>query len=484
MEPMDGLRQKTMNRRSLLSGAMAVAAAGMSRLAFAGEPDKQPVAITLDRSRIVGTIRPDFMGLGYEISSVAANGPLCSGSPVYERLVRNLGRDGVIRVGGNTSDYAAYSPSGASVSKAKGSVIDEANLRALGGFLDNTGWKLIWGLNLGSGSEDNATAEAQAVAKFAGSRLIAFEIGNEPDLFVHEGHRQAGYGYEQYLADYRRYKAAIRRALPDAPFAGPDAAVNMEWVTRFAADEGRDLKLLTCHYYREGQNPTSTLAKLLHPDPRLLTRLTKAREAGEAAHLPYRICETNSFSGGGRPGVSDTFGAALWVMDFMFTVASAQAGGVNIETGINQLDFISSYSPLRGDASAGYSVGPDYYGMLAFAQAAPGKLTAVDCDAGGLQLTAYAVVGDDGALRLSIINKEPAQDAQVSVRAGGPVAHTRALWLRAPALESKDQVTLGGASLSADGMWNPKPAEGLRVRAGKCELQVPAASAVVLTFAE
>ena len=426
---------------------MAVAAAGLSRRALAGKAETRAVTIAVDRDRVIGAIRPDFMGLGYEISSVAANGPLCSGSPVYERLVRNLGRDGVIRIGGNTSDYSAYSPSGASVSKPKGSSINDANLRALGGFLEATGWKLIWGLNLGNGSEDDAVAEAKAVTKFAGSKLIAFEIGNEPDLFVHEGHRQGSYDYEQYLAEFRRYKAAVRRVLPDAAFAGPDVAGKLEWVKRFAADEGRDLKFLTCHYYREGQNPSSSLAKLLHPDPKLLTRLAEAREAGESAHLSYRICETNSFSGGGRPGVSDTFGAALWVMDFMFTLASAQAGGVNIETGINQLDFISSYSPLRGDASTGYSVGPDYYGMLAFAQASPGRLTAVDCDAGGLELTAYAVVRDDGALSLSILNKEAAQDAQVSVQVGGPVAHARAVWLRAPGLESRDGVSLGGASL-------------------------------------
>lgn len=462
---------------------MAVAAAGLSRRALAGKPETRAVTIAVDRERVLGAIRPDFMGLGYEISSVAANGPLCNGSPVYERLVRNLGRDGVIRVGGNTSDYAGYSPSGVSVSKPKGSSINDANLRAMGGFLDATGWKLIWGLNLGNGSEDDAVAEARAVTKFAGSKLIAFEIGNEPDLFVHEGHRQGVYEYEQYLAEFRRYKAAIRRVLPDAAFAGPDVAGKLEWVKRFAGDEGRDLKFLTCHYYREGQNPSSTLAKLLHPDPKLVTRLAEAREAGESAHLSYRICETNSFSGGGRPGVSDTFGAALWAMDFMFTLASGQAGGVNIETGINQLDFVSSYSPLRGDAASGYSVGPDYYGMLAFAQASPGWMVGAECDAGGLELTAYAVVKDDGALSLSILNKEATQDAQVSVQAGGRAAHARALWLRAPGLESRDGVSLGGASLSVDGLWKPKPAEKFPVKAGKCELAIPAASAVVLTFA-
>ena len=476
-----------MDRRSLLRGAAAVASAGLARSSgYSGlaELASPPIIkIGVDPGKMVGTILPSFMGLGYEISSVAAGGPLVSGSPVYERLVRNLGHDGVIRVGGNTSDYSRFDPAGTSLAKSKSSVINQSDLNALGTFLNATGWKLIWGLNLGNGSEQDAVAEAKAVAKIAGSSLIAFEIGNEPDLFLHEGHRTGSYSYADYLGEYRRFKHAIREHLPDTPFAGPDAAVKMDWVKQFAVDEGSDLKLLTCHYYREGQNPSSTLAKLLHPDPALLARLKEAREAGDQARLPYRVCETNSFSGGGRPGVSDTFGAALWVLDFMYTLASNQAGGVNIETGINQLDFISSYSPLRGDASTGYSAAPDYYGMLAFARAAPGKLVSADYNAAGLEVTAYAVAKENGALIVTILNKEPSQDIRLSVETGSHHAHASALWLRAPGLNSKDDVTLGGAAVAADGSWTPKSLEEQPVRAGKCEFLLPAASAVVLGLA-
>jgi hypothetical protein len=474
-----------MNRRNFLGAAAASAAAVLSRQTSSlAQTSQTPrtIQFSVDRSKPLGTIRSDFMGLGYEISSVATGGPLSGGSPVYEQLVRTLGPDGVIRIGGNTSDYARFSPSGQSVLAAKGSVINEANLKGLGAFLDATGWKLIWGLNLGSGAPEDAVAEAQAVTEVAGNKLIAFEIGNEPDLFVHEGHRKGSYTYDDYLSEYRRYKQAIRRSLPHAPFAGPDVAGKTDWVKRFATDEGRDLKLLTCHYYREGQNPTSTLAKLLQPDPGLLARLQELKSADESAGLPYRICETNSFSGGGRPGVSDTFGAALWVMDFMFTLACAGSAGVNIETGINQLDRISSYSPLRGDASSGYSVGPDYYGMLAFAQAAPGKLVAIDYDASGLDVTAYAVEKDRGTLAVSIINKEPSLEFRAHIRLDSHASHAGASWLRAPRLESTDGITLSGSAIKADGTWKPATLETVKVRTGECELPVPPATAVVLIF--
>ena len=198
---------------------------------------------------------------------MARPGLLSRTDPVYVQLVRTLGLDGVVRVGGNTADYARYSPAAQAVSSPFGTVVNDAVLQELGGFLQATGWKLIWALNLGRGSEADAVAEAKAVLAVAGERLLAFEIGNEPDLFSHAKHRPPGYGYEQWLADYRRYKTALRAQIPGIPLAGPDVAGKTDWVTRFAADEGKDAVLLTHHYYREGQNPGSTIEKLLGVDP-------------------------------------------------------------------------------------------------------------------------------------------------------------------------------------------------------------------------
>ena len=214
----------------------------------------------------------------------------------------------------------------------------------------------------------------------AGDRLLAFEIGNEPDLFSHAKHRPPGYGYEPWLADYRRYKTALRAQLPGIPFAGPDVAGKTDWVTRFAADEGKDAVLLTHHYYREGQNPGSTIEKLLGVDPKLQTQLEQLRAASRSCGVPYRICEVNSFSGGGRPGVSNTLAAALWVLDYMFTLASNGCSGVNMETGVNQLGFISSYSPIGDDEQGHHSAAPEYYGMLAFSLAGRGDLLPVEID--------------------------------------------------------------------------------------------------------
>jgi hypothetical protein len=480
-----------MNRRKFLMQAAGAVGAAIAQSGFApalqAVPSGPEVRVTLDVAQTLAVIPPDFMGLGYEISSVARPGLLSAQDAVYVQLVQTLGTRGVIRVGGNTADYASYSATGQPLSSPEGkagSVVNDAVLRDLRRFLDATGWKLIWGLNLGNGTQENAIEEAKAVTAAAKGNLLGFEIGNEPDLFGrHEGHRHTGYDYDAYLREYRTYRDALRKAIPGIAFAGPDAAIATDWLTRFAVDEGKDIELLTHHYYREGQNPTSTIDKLLHTDPKLAPILAKLRAASESSGVPYRICETNSFSGGGRPGVSDTLAAALWVLDFMFTLASAGCAGVNMETGVNQRGFISSYSPIGDDEQGHYWAAPEYYGMLAFAQSG-GRVIGCALDAGERNIKAYATQPGRDRIVVTLINKESSSEAMVVIDAGtsAPLRSGSLIRLSGPSLESKSGVTLGGAGVSHDGLWKSAQVEEVSGTRGRLQVRLPAASAAVVTL--
>lgn len=459
----------------------------LAALSRASGPDRQltssehPVRVEVDVERKLGTIPRDFMGLGYEISSVAIPDLLSAGNRTYVQLVQTLSPAGVIRVGGNTSDYSRFAPEGKAVSEPKGTVVNSANFEQLATFLNATDWRLIWGLNLGSTDERQAVAEAEAVVNAVRNKLLALEIGNEPDLFGRgTAHRPKNYDYEAFLKEFRRYKTAIRAKLPNVRFAGPDAATATDWVTRFAAAEGSGVKLLTHHYYRQCAGPTSTLDKLLHVDPKLGPMLAILRTASQNASVPYRICETNSFCGGGQPGVSDTFGAALWVLDFMFTLAYAGCTGVNMETGVNQLGFVSSYSPIRRNEQGRYIATPIYYGMLAFAHASQGQRLAVRCDAAGANVTAYAVLEGRTGLSVTVINKETVADAGVDLSAAKQWHSGQVFRLSAPSLQSKDRVTFAGSSVSSDGKWKARPEEFLHSGRSPNIIRVPAGSAVVL----
>jgi hypothetical protein len=461
------------HRRAFLAGLVAAAVGLAAR--------RHPVRVVVHAQHRLAAIPDGFLGLGYEISSVAIPDLLSAHDRTYVQLVRTLSPHGVIRIGGNTSDYASFKPEGKAVSVPKGTVIDNASLRRLGTFLDATNWRLIWGLNLGSGDESQAIAEAIAVARAVDGKLLAFQIGNEPDLFGGR-HRPTGYNYTDFLQEFRRYKAGIRAKLPNAPFAGPDAAGATDWVTRFAADEGSDLKLLTHHYYRQCAGPSSTLSMLLQPDPKLAPELATLRAASAKAKIPYRICEANSFCGGGKPGVSDTFGAALWGLDFMFKLAYAGCSGVNLETGVNQLGFVSSYSPIRRNKSGGYFAAPLYYGMLAFAQASRGRCVAVDCDAAGANVTAYGVAGHGAGLSVTILNKDLSRDVDVSLSLPKNLGNGKVLRLKAPSLQSKEGVTFGGSAVADDGTWRAQETEALHTREGHARVHVPTGSAAVLKW--
>ena len=478
-----------MKRREFLCRAAVVAgsAAVRRRLAWAGAPAETVQArLVLDPTRTVAVVPPDFMGLGYEISSVARPGLLSRANAAYVQLVRTLGPYGIIRIGGNTSDYSRYAPTARAVSSQENgppSVVNDAVLRDLGTFLEATGWKLIWGLNLGRGTKQEAIDEARAVLTATRSNLVAFEIGNEPDLFAHrEIHRKQGYGYADFLREYREYRDALRKEFPGIPLAGPDSAIATAWVSDFARDEGTDIKLLTHHYYREGQNPTSSIEKLLRVDPKLAPMLAQLSATSKSSGLPYRICETNSFSGGGKPGVSDAFSASLWVLSFMYTLASAGCAGVNMETGVNQLGFISSYSPIGDDEHGNYTAAPEYYGMLAFAQGGKGRMLACQLETGGRNLDAYATQPADDLGAVTLIHKERGPDVLVSVEGAGAFKRASAVRLTGPSLESKVGVRLGGAEVSPSGEWQTATAEEFKVEGGKMAVRVPAASAVVVTL--
>ena len=498
-----------MNRRRFLEGFMGCATLtlGSAARSLAQPALTKAIRLNIDTRRARGRIPDDFTGLGYEISSVATLGLLSDKNRVCVQLVHGLGAQGVIRVGGITSDSASFAPKAVASPAGKATVINSESLRKLGGFLDATGWKLIWGLNLGSGNEQSATEEAVAVAMAVKEKLVAFEIGNEPDGFAGDAfnaHRPKTYGYDDFLKEYRSYKAAIRSKLPDAPFAGPDASYRTDWVTRFAADESHDVKLLTRHYYRSGANnpyldkligsgPNISLEQrasyearrrndkiemLLRADPNVQDFL---REISSASRIPLRVCETNSFFGGGQPGVSDAFVSALWVLDFMWALVQGGAVGVNMETGVNHLDFVSYYSPIRNDASGAISVTPEYYGMLAFAHGSQGNRIALDYDTGGFNLTAYAAASDQRQLTVTLINKDQSADVDVTIAADRAFLNATALRLKGHALESADDVSLGGSVVAADGGWRPTDIESLNIAGGVCEVQMPAASAAVVT---
>jgi len=444
----------------------------------AGAQNVEVVRIQVEPNTVLTRISPDFIGFGYESSAVAQSNFFSAKNSQMVNLYRNLSPHGVIRVGGNVSDHTRYLPNGTSAARSEKevSIINQRDLIELGKFARATGWKVMWGLNLGSGSKEEAVTEAVAVDAALGSQLQSFEIGNEVEALP-----RFKKNYEAYRAAYLDYKTAIRAVLPNEPFSGPDSIGNWAWITNFAGTEAGDLKLLTQHYYRGGaKDPGSTLEKLLANDDGWQNRLKNLQQICREQNIAFRINEVNSFFGGGKPGVSDTFGSALWCLDYMFLLASYGCEGVNLETDINQLGWISHYSPIVHDAAGNCSARPEYYGMLAFAMAGKGALLKLTLNKSKINLSAYATMDEQGCFWITVVNKDLSSDAMV--RLALPEGHWdwEAYRLAAPSVESKDHVTFTGAEVSADGKWTPRESERLAAKEDRAEMLVAHASAVLV----
>jgi hypothetical protein len=473
----------SMDRRSVLNGLVGTAFAFL-------EPGCNRETV-LDASLIIddadaGRLIPsDFIGLSYESSILASGDYFTPDNASVLGLIRSLGDNGIIRIGGNTSERTVWRPEGKP--GADDFEITPANIDRLAATLSILGWRLIYGLNLARGTPQAAADEAAYVAQAIGPRLLAFQIGNEPDGFGRWNNaRPQGYDVDAFLADWRRFHAAICARIPSARFAGPDTVFDTEWVGRFAAMRPDGLILLTQHYYADGPAGSwhVSLPRLLRSDQQAASLLEKLAEYSRTYRLPFRLVEANSISNEGEPGVSDTLGAALWGLELMFQTAAAGGAGINFHAGVNNHRPADdkAYSPIARTSGGRYRAMPLYYGMLAFAAVAKGVLVRANLEPSHPNLSAFAVRADDGSLRICLINKNVQRGGRVKVNPDRRFAKAIVMRLAGLGIDATTNVTLGGASVDEQGRWDPVLDEARDLNGSEFVVEVAVGSAVVITL--
>lgn len=486
------MKFRTMNRREFVRlSASACAAAPLPFPHAFAEEAPVPLRLTLRPDRPGNKIGPDFSGLSYE-SAQLGNPHFFSGDNTeLVGFVRRLGASGVLRIGGNTSEYCYWTPDDKKASevtivgpdrglKAPPPVnITPLAIRNLRDFVDATGWKLIYGLNMGTGTAEDAAAEAAYVMDTVGSKLSAFQLCNEPDLFFRNGIRKADYDAAQFGVEWEHFYDVIKAKVANAPFAGPDTAYNNSWLVPFAKQFKKEAVFLSQHYYAEGppSDPKMTIERLLKPNPSLQAEFDGMKKTVEETGLPFRLAETNSCYSGGKPGVSDTFASALWGADLMYQLADQGGIGINFHGG-----GYGWYTPIAGTREDGFLARPIYYGMLMFEQAGPGQLIEAQLD--GLDqaplVTAYALRSDKGEIKVAVFNKNVDHRIRLSVNAGQPVQQAKLLRLHAPRVDDTTDVTFGGAPVGADGAWASAWEETVPAQSGSITVDLPAASAALV----
>ncbi|MES2220155.1 MAG: glycosyl hydrolase family protein [Acidobacteriota bacterium] len=486
-----------MNRRKFLCSTVATAAASaFPKMLQADSIASASARLTIQTNQAGQAIPDNFLGLSYETAQLSAPEYFSAKNDDLAGFLRPLGR-GVLRIGGNSSEYAFWTPHPSKDSTSKPSApigpdkghhapantqTTPESIRNLRQFLDMVDWRAMYGLNFGKGTPQQAAEEAAFVFDTLGERLISFQIGNEDDLFPSNGLRPKGYSYQDFAKEWKTFYDAVKARVPQAKFAGPDTAGTSDWLVQFAQQFGADIIELSTHYYALGpaSDPSMNIQRLLRPDnSRWVSGVPKIRQAMAESHLPYRLTETNSCYGGGKPGVSNTFASSLWALDLMFQLLTIGGSGINFHGG-----GYGWYAPIVGTLENGFVARPEYYAMLVMARLLGGRLVASKLEPGdaGPLFVAYAAQDSQGRLRVVAINKDGEKTVRLKLRADSSAEHVSLERLIAPRLDDEQDTTFAGSPVGAEGSTRPTRVEHVGVSNGTAECNIPGGSAALLSW--
>jgi hypothetical protein len=217
---------------------------------------------------------------------------------------------------------------------------------------------------------------------------------------------------------------------------------------------------------------------------------------------PFMLTETNSLARQGLPLVSDTFGAALWNVDYALRAASIGVQRVHMHQGVNYR--YGSWQPIETNRSV-KATKPAFYGNIAtadFVGRTSGELRVMELDLitgnAAEEQAAYVAFVDEVVERLAVVNlrqwnateSEQRPEQQYEFQTFGGMKEARVKRLIASGSDVYSGVTYGGFSYNWE-LNNGKPVrlnnvtdvEIVSIGAdGRLVFKVPASSAAIVTL--
>jgi hypothetical protein len=504
-------------RRFLAATACTVAAAHL----YVRGQSKVRVALSIPNEAAGSHMPADFIGLSYEVQQLKDTSFFSAQNSGLIRQFNALSSSGVLRLGGNTNEFAYWKPTTDSPPpehpqvrevvgepKAEYYAVTPEAVKNVAEFLQATSWNCIYGIGMGTNTPARAAEEAAFVAETLGNRLQYFQIGNEADLFDRHLRDPKTWSAKTYLEEWLRLARAIAARVPGAKFGMPDVATKVSWLTEIA-DQWSSIQnpprvtTLTHHYYFGGPatNPEVNIPNLLKPATMQRVQNTANTAAAAAGKMSARVrmTEGNTCYRGGKPGVSDVFAAALWAADYSLLLAGNDYSGINLHggTGKSVANSVGGFLPgdqllqaqgetpeqiakhphpfytLIATYGSDYALEPVAYGLKFAGSFSGGTLLNTDfstkLQAGRVNATAYAAKLPDGKTSVIILNKDAAADLEVELDFGRDINGVVEIeTLHAPALDSREaHIT---PSTKADSLEH-----------GKCSVTVPHATGLRVT---
>jgi hypothetical protein len=506
-----------MNRRRFLCTVppgLALLNASCRSLWAVADPVIKPLVFSVHTDQQVGEIPQNVMGLSYESTQLGEPDYFSPANRDLIRIFQTLSPHGNLRLGGDTSEFTyfkanasvqapAYTP--APTQPKELTPITMEALHNLRGFLNATGWTCIYGLNFGTGTPQRAAEEAAAVMRILGPKLEYLQIGNEPNNYIRYRLRPDTWNEKVFLAEWLSFARVIVQQLPTAKLAGPDMGAVRPWMELFAHNAVSELKknlvAMTDHFYAEGppSAPLSTMQTLLSDPRKIDAEIDVMKDAAHISSLPIRMTEINSCYSGGKPGVSNTLGSALWGGDMTLKLVASGFCGINFHGGSakhiraslggempgdklsKSMADDSYYTPIAGNAKAGYTPRPLYYGMLMVGRMAGSVMVAGSFSKPQTVITSYASLNaKQRTLQIALFNKW-SEAADLLLAPGKPFHSASALRLTGADVEATDGIRFGNAAVAHNGSWTPSAPETLRrTPSDECRITLPPASAALV----
>lgn len=372
-------------------------------------------------------VPPSFAGMGIEPTNLFSYLGYSKTNTFSIQLFQNLadfsGVPPQLRIGGNAQDSIIYDSSVKQYnlvnnpkSSGKGAVAWDLHLfgdtyfKALNRL--PTATPIVFGLNLAYDASDWAerivNTARQALTQVTTATVISFEIGNEPDLYGGNGFRNATYDGQLYTNEWlSRAEAVANQVLTPLNYSSryfePGTAASTigktfeiallmnDGINRTAnGTKSSYIAGWNEHDYFYFVNVSTgglTLDHLLDLDNTenqyvsfavsssekrpLLTHISRfaywAKQVaiGRSTGYPYYLREMGSAGPIGLKGISDTFAASLWTLNFFLYAAQLNISSVDFHMTDNS--YAAPWAPVTRSGVAPH-VRPSYYAFAAMAQ--------------------------------------------------------------------------------------------------------------------
>jgi len=281
------------------------------------------------------------------------------------------------------------------------------------------GVRFVHGFNLGNVSVRAATiASAPYICRALKGKVEAWGIGNEPDLFWLTGQRTDSYTEAQYVDEWRAMRRDLRTAMTSckegflAPsFAGTSkAGINkLDGLTAWKSglDADKEIIIASQHNYMTAATaPGVTLQATLMNHTSIVDKVTTLVNHSLAIRpytsAPYILGEFNSLARQGKPGISNSFGAALWGVDFNLYMASQGIKRGHMHMGTNYR--YQAWQPIETNTTKGTKA--PYYGNIGVAAFLGGLESIVNLPVSSETSAAYAGYDRKKLKRVIAINMQ------------------------------------------------------------------------------